>query len=115
MPVFSLGDVNSCDTELTLAGSLFDPEPTTVSSNQLPPLAELLLAPRPEFTAVSFTYEYYDVGPKHSIEVCEVRLELGEFDVLLSPDVIHRTTYFISAYTESLEACPLFSEGLKPD
>ena len=108
--MFSMGDVESCDTELTLAGSLFDSE---VPTNQLPPLAEHLLAPRPEYTAVWFTYEYYDIGPKHAIEVCEERLELGEVALLLSPDVVHRLTHFSSTFNESVEACPLFTEGIQ--
>ena len=110
MPVFSLGETNSCDTELIIANSLFDLTPSTV--DQLPPPpAEHLLAPRPEFSAVWFTYEYYDVGPAHSIEVCTERLEVGEMDVLLGPDVTHRLTHFTAAYRGSLQACPLFSEG----
>ena len=114
MPVFSLGDVNSCDTELALTGSLFDPEITSATPHDTIslPRPELLLAPRPEFTAVWFTYEYYDVGPNHTVEVCEERLIVGEFDLLLSPDTVHRVTHFTAAYRESVKACPLFSEGM---
>ena len=109
MTVFSLGDVSSCNRELVLTGSLFDPD--TFSHSHLPPLAEHLLAAKPEYAAVWFTYEYYDVGREHAVEVCTERLSVGEIAVLLSPDVVHRVTYFTSAYGESLKAYPLFSEG----
>ena len=112
VPVFTLGDINSCNTDLVLTGSLFDPETITVPPDkQSPPLPELLLAPRPEFTALWFTYEYYDVGPQHTIEICDERLMVGEVNVLVSPDTLHRVSHFTSAYSESVKACPLFSEG----
>ena len=66
MPVFSLGGEDPCNTDLILAGSLFD---LTPPPEALPPVAEVLLASRPEFAAVWFTYEYYDLGPLHSVEV----------------------------------------------
>ena len=112
VPVFSLGDATLCDTELVLTGSLFDPKHQGTSSDQgLPPSPELLLALRPEFSALWFTYEYYDVGPAHPCEVCEERLLVGEMNLLLSPDTLHRVTHFTSAYGESVKACPLFTEG----
>ena len=111
--MFSLGDATSCDTELILTGSLFDPQAQGTSTNQAtPPLPELLLAPRPEFSAVWFTYEYYDVGPAHPCEVCEERLVVGDVSFLLSPDTLHRITHFTSAFEESVKACPLFIEGM---
>ena len=110
--MFSLGDATSCDSDLMCNGSLFDPETQTTPPEKLPlPLPELLLAPRPEFSALWFTYEYYDIGPTHSCEVCEARVAVGEVDVLISPDTLHRVTHFTSAYVESVKACPLFSEG----
>ena len=108
--VFSLGDVSSCDRELVVSGTLFDPD--TSPHGLLPPLAEHLLAAKPEYTALWFTYEYYDVGREHAIEECTERLLVGEIHALLSPDVVHRVTYFTSAYRESLKAYPLFSEGI---
>ena len=110
--VFSLGDVDSCDTAFVIAGTLFDPETCSTAAERLPPpLPELLLATKPEFSALWFTYEYYDVGLQHSVEVCQERLEVGEMEILLSPDTVHRVTHFTSAYRESVDACPLFSEG----
>ena len=108
-----MGDAASCDPELIHTGSLFDPAIETTPPDKQPlPLPELLLAPRPEFSAVWFTYEYYDVGPAHPCEVCEVRLLVGEVNFLLSPDTLHRVTHFTSAYSESAKACPLFTEGI---
>ena len=111
--MFSLGDATTCDTELVVTGSLFDPESQGTSSSLqfLIPSPELLLAPRPEFSAIWFTYEYYDVGPAHPCEVCEERLDVGEVNFLFSPDTLHRVTHFTSAYGESVKACPLFTEG----
>ena len=100
--------MDTCDTDLVLTGSLFDPAPPP---EEMPPVAEELLRQREEFKAVWFTYEYYDIGPAHSVEVCNEVLTVGEVDLLLSPDVLHRAQHFRRAYGESVEACPLFSDG----
>ena len=109
MPVFSLGNTTTCDTDLLVHESLFDPscDPPTPST----PPPEVMLAAREEFAGVWFSYEYFDTGPAHPAEVCNEVFIVGVVDFVVTPDLLHRIRHFKKAYRESVEACPLFSEG----
>ena len=103
-----MGTTIPCDPQAILNGSLFDEKADTAE-----PLSSTatLLQPRGEFTAVWFTYEYYDVGPTRQVEELTEILNIGKINGTISPDVTHRLLHFSQAYSRSLEANPLFSEG----
>ena len=105
-----------CDPSIILRESLFDPKTDTEPGEQhpatLPPNPLRLLESRAEvFTAAWLTYEYYDIGPIRKMEECTEILQLGRAEVIVSLDVVHRLQHFYRAYSRSLEANPLFSEG----
>ena len=107
--------------EQMLKRSLFAP-PTTSTEDapptpdsgtiELPPLSDPDLAQLGDhYTALWFTYQYFDTGPSRSMEECTETLRVGHVTATLSPDVLHRLQHFIQAFGKSLEANPRFSEG----
>ena len=90
-----------------------DAPPTPDSGTiELPPLSDPDLAQLGDhYTALWFTYQYFDTGPSRSMEECTETLRVGHVSVTLSPDVLHRLQHFIHAFGKSLEANPRFSEG----
>ena len=127
--VFSMGasgddkasEHNDKVIEQMLKRSLFAP-PTTNGDDapptpdsgtiELPPLSDPDLAQLGDhYTALWFTYQYFDTGPSRSMEECTETLRVGHVTVTFSPDVLHRLQHFIHAFGKSLEANPRFSEG----
>lgn len=109
MRVFSIGvDSSECDLQEIQHGTLFEESPGTDQPATIP---EVLSKGRKEFSALWFSYEYYDVGPTHQTEELMEIFNLGWVNVAVSPDVLHRFQHFHHAYSQSLEANPLFSEG----
>ena len=106
--------------EQMLKRSLFVPPtnteetPPTPDSGtiELPPLSNPGLAQLGDhYTALWFTYQYFDTGPTRSMEECTETLRVGHVTTTLSSDVLHRLRHFIQAFGKSLEANPRFSEG----
>lgn len=90
-----------------------DAPPTPDSGTiQLPPLTDPDLAQLGDhYSALWFTYQYFDTGPSRLIEECTETLRVGHVTATLSPDVLHRLQHFIHAFGKSLEANRRFSEG----
>ena len=122
----SCGEYKEKIIELMLKRSLFaPPTPTTTTDTEdtpstpdsartieLPPLSNPGLAQLGEhYTAVWFTYQYFDTGPSRLVEECTETLRLGHVTATLSPDVLHRLKHFIQAFGKSLAANRRFSEG----
>lgn len=107
--------------EQMLKRSLFSPPiinaedaPPTPDSGtiELPPLTDPDLAQLGDhYTALWFTYQYFDTGPSRSMEECTETFRVGHVTATLSPDVLHRLQHFIHAFGKSLEANRRFSEG----
>lgn len=66
-----------------------------------------------EYSAVWFSYEYYDITKEREVEICNEDVRLGEQRILLSADVVHRLQFYIERFLRSLEAMPLISQGKK--
>ena len=79
---------------------------------ELPPLSDPDLAQLGEhYSALWFTYQFFDTGPSRSAEECTEALRIGQVTSTLCPDVLHRLQHFILAFGKSLEANPRFSGG----
>ena len=105
--MFSLG-APTADAEQVLSGSLFAPSPPPSTPHTLTPPSP----PCSCLEAVCLTYEYYDTGPSRAIEECTETLSLGRARVTVCPDLLHRLMHFQDAFTQSLHANPLSSQGV---
>jgi vacuolar protein sorting-associated protein 13B len=120
IPVFSFGEEDSThDPNIVVRDSLFDESADQKPGQQqqqpaIPPPnpLELLDSREKVFTAGWLTYEYYDVGPSRETEECTVVVQFGRGEITLSPDVVHRLQHYYKAFSQSLEANPVFSEGM---
>ena len=90
-----------------------DAPPTPDSGTiELPPLTDPDLAQLGDhYSALWFTYQYFDTGPSRSMEECTETFRVGHVTATLSADVLHRLQHFIQAFGKSLEANRRFSEG----
>lgn len=77
------------------------------------PSPQYWLQYKSEYSAVWFTYEYYDITKEREVEICNEEVRLGEQRVLLSADVVHRLEFYIERFLRSLEVMPLISQGKK--
>ena len=117
--MFSFGEEDSThDPNIVVRDSLFDESADQKPGQQqqqpaIPPPnpLELLDSREKVFTAGWLTYEYYDVGPTRETEECTVVVQFGRGEITLSPDVVHRLQHYYRAFSQSLEANPVFSEG----
>ena len=98
-----------------LTNSFFDEDKGT-SVDMAPdatPTPKDWLQQRPEYVAVWFSYEYYDISPDREVEICDEVVKIGDQFIVMSPDVLHRVWFYIDGFLKSLEATPLFSKGMK--
>lgn len=71
----------------------------------------LLFCPPEEFSALWFSYDYYDVGEGREREECSEVLRVGKVKGVVCPEVIHCYNQLTEGLASSLEANPWRSSG----
>ena len=71
----------------------------------------LLFCPPEEFSALWFSYDYYDVGEGREREECSEVLRVGKVKGVVCPEVIHCYNQLTESLASSLEANPWRSSG----
>ena len=119
MHIYSLGTPRSstCITGV-VSGTFFESlEGTSVDATSGEGLSPKdWLQWKQQYQAAWFSYEYYDKKePERREEECQEKVRIGEQNIVVSPDVVHRVWFFVNGFLKSLEAVPLVSQGKLAD